>query len=279
MTHTIIKTLSDVGLTQEMIDARRKGIGGSDAGKIMDGSWHDLWEIKTGRSEGDDLSDIFHVQLGHITEWFNLEWLKKEHPVDLMQRPTNIVRSDKHEFMQCIPDALGIWEGKQCVIDAKHTNQWSDADSMYKRYYWQLTHNAYVTESEVCIISPIYGNQFGPPIVWEVDPMHTTKLIEAERSFWWHVQNDVEPEDDSRGSSVPLPSLDDMIEIDMEGNNEWASLAVDFKENKEQHDKHAKAKKGLRSLVEDNMKLARGHGVTAKRGNDKRVRISIDKKR
>ena len=37
---------------------RREVIGGSDANKIMAGEWQELWEVKTGRSQGDDLSEI-----------------------------------------------------------------------------------------------------------------------------------------------------------------------------------------------------------------------------
>ena len=274
-----------LGLTEDEKAMRVLGIGGSDASKIMNGEWHELWEIKTGRKEDADLSDVFHVQLGHATEKFNLYWLKQNHQVGLMTDDLSVVRSKEHDFMQCMPDALGVWnDGSHCGIDAKHTNQWSTTDVLYKRYYWQLTHNAVVTESTTCVISPIYGNQFGPPIVWELNAIDSYRLIEAERTFWWHVENNIEPvngvHDILQGlSKIEIPPIDDMLEVDMEGNNEWASLAEDFKDNKEQHDKHAKAKKGIRSLIDDNVKLATGHGVTAKRGNDNRVRISIDKKR
>ena len=43
----------------------RKGfIGGSDCVKIMRGEWLELWEIKTGRRESEDLSD--NLSLIHI---------------------------------------------------------------------------------------------------------------------------------------------------------------------------------------------------------------------
>ena len=61
-----------LGLTEDEKAMRALGIGGSDASKIMNGEWHELWEIKTGRKEDADLSDVFHVQLGHATEKFNL---------------------------------------------------------------------------------------------------------------------------------------------------------------------------------------------------------------
>jgi hypothetical protein len=65
-----------------------------------------------------------------------------------------------------------------------------------------------------------------------------------------------------------------MVKVNMEGNNEWASLAEDFKVNKEAHSIHEKAKKGLRKLVEDDVSLAIGHGVVAKRRKNNKVYIS-----
>ena len=58
----------------------RKGfIGGSDCVKIMNGDWLELWQIKTGRVESDDLSRNIAVQLGSFTEDFNLKWFEQEH--------------------------------------------------------------------------------------------------------------------------------------------------------------------------------------------------------
>ena len=46
----------------------RKGfIGGSDCVKITNGDWLELWQIKTGRVESDDLSRNIAVQLGSWT--------------------------------------------------------------------------------------------------------------------------------------------------------------------------------------------------------------------
>ena len=60
----------------------RKGfIGGSDCVKIMQGDWLDLWQIKTGRKESDDLSRNLAVQMGIHTEDFNLSWFEVERNV------------------------------------------------------------------------------------------------------------------------------------------------------------------------------------------------------
>ena len=56
---------------------RTKGIGGSDANKIISGDWHELWLIKTKRKESDDLSDVVPVQIGIATESLNIDFLEK----------------------------------------------------------------------------------------------------------------------------------------------------------------------------------------------------------
>ena len=52
-----------LGLSSEEKEQRKQGIGGSDAAKIMKGEWKDLYLIKTGQKEDEDLSDNFLVQL------------------------------------------------------------------------------------------------------------------------------------------------------------------------------------------------------------------------
>ena len=63
----------------------RKGfIGGSDCVKIMQGNWLELWQIKTGRVEPEDLSRNIAVQMGIQTEEFNLLWFAREYDCNLL---------------------------------------------------------------------------------------------------------------------------------------------------------------------------------------------------
>ena len=287
-----------LGLTPEQKAERLLGIGGSDATKIMEGDWHDLWLVKTEQKEDDNLTDIFRVQLGNVTEELNLYWLEKHSRLEGFSIPhaphTKFVTSDYVAVrsigkgtqtvpnssdgipVRCIPDALGYWEideyTHRCVVDAKHTNAYADESYLFKKYYWQLTHNAMVCGCTVCIISPIYGNEWGDPIVWELSEEDTRHLIKTEEAFWWHVTSNTPPDDHTPQRTTR--TLEDMVKVNMEGNNEWASLAEDFKVNKEAHSIHAKAKKGLRKLVEDDVSLAIGHGVVAKRRKNNNVYIT-----
>ena len=55
---------------------RKQGIGGSDATRLYNGDWHDLYLEKIGEKEPDDLSDVLPVQMGIHTEDFNIDWFK-----------------------------------------------------------------------------------------------------------------------------------------------------------------------------------------------------------
>ena len=47
---------------------RTRGIGGSDATRIMRGDWLSLYNEKVGLTKPEDLSNVFRVQLGILTE-------------------------------------------------------------------------------------------------------------------------------------------------------------------------------------------------------------------
>ena len=56
---------------------RPTGIGGTDAVRLANGEWKDLWLEKTGKIEREDLSGVLPVQLGVFTEEFNRRWYQE----------------------------------------------------------------------------------------------------------------------------------------------------------------------------------------------------------
>ena len=63
---------------QEVKFDRSKGIGGSDATRLYEGDWYQLWSEKVGETLPADLSDVLPVQLGIHTEPFNILWFEKK---------------------------------------------------------------------------------------------------------------------------------------------------------------------------------------------------------
>lgn len=266
------------GLTKKQKADRLLGIGGSDAKTIMSGDWDKLWQIKTGRIDDDDLSDVFVVQLGHVTEKFNIEWLFKNKPswspVSSADYPEV---SAEWAFMRCNADAVAQKEsGQRVIIDAKHTNGWTDRETLFDRYYWQLTHNAIVTGCEDACITAIGGNNWLKPIEWQVNQDDAARLITAEKLFWWHVESDTPPEREET-PAIPMISITEMKEQSFEGNNEWADLAVEYLDNAGPHKVFQKSEKALKKMVPDDVRLATGHGIQIKRAKNMALTIKVTK--
>ena len=77
---------------------RSRGIGGSDAGRIMRGEWLDLYLEKVGEKQPEDLSGIFRVQLGTRTEQFHAEWFARMSTFDVIDPPP-FFEHPEHKFM------------------------------------------------------------------------------------------------------------------------------------------------------------------------------------
>ena len=58
-------------------------IGGSDAVRLVNGDWENLYLEKIGEKQPDDLSDNLQVQIGIATEQLNVEWFVKNHSNNL----------------------------------------------------------------------------------------------------------------------------------------------------------------------------------------------------
>jgi predicted phage-related endonuclease len=266
--------MKNTTLTPDQLKRRKSGIGGTDAKKIMDGDWRELWEEKTERRESMDLTDTFKVQLGINTEEFNLQWLTKVTGWNLQYHHGKTFYHPEHTFMLCHPDALATDIAHvNMVIDAKHLGPyapWNNEEIVTQRYFWQAQHNMLVLERPCFILSCIWGNEWRDYLIIKADPSQQKLLIEREKAFWWHVEDDSLPASDPTIIEAPIVPMDDMRTVDMEGNNEWCSDAVSFLDNKVGAKKFDDAKKQLKTKIETDVKHAFGHGVEgvrAKNGN------------
>ena len=251
---------------------RAKGIGGSDAKKIMEGNWNALWLEKTGRAEPEDLSDNVAVQVGSWTEPLNIgffeRWARK--PVWRGMEP---VVHLTHTFMRCNLD--GWCDPDNAVVEAKHVSAWDKADNVVSRYYPQLQHCIAVTEADRAYLTVIYGNNKWEWYAVERDADYITDLIEREREFWRHVENDTAP-DDPAAIKAEI-SLDDMRDVEMTGDNAWADLAATWLETRDAAKRFKDADKGIKQHVPDDARLAYGHGIQVKRASNGSLTIREQK--
>lgn len=250
---------------------RRKGLGGSDAKKVMDGDWLELWEQKTGRTEGDNLDDILAVQMGTWTEPLNRYWFTRETGKQITTEDCDHITNTKHTFMRANLDGLIVTEA--AVFEAKHTGQYTKDEEFVSRYYPQCQHLLAVTGLPLVYLSGFFGNSRWAYFEIASDAEYQAGLIAREAEFWGYVERDEAPPSAVESQAIAI-ALDDMREMDMAGNNAWASGAADWTENIGGAKVFKAAEKILKELVEADVKLATGHGVKIARSKNGALRIS-----
>ena len=238
---------------------RTEGIGGSDAGRIMSGDWMELWEEKTGRREPEDLSDVLQVQIGVATEDLNLSWFERRTGIEVLCAGCEGLVHREHKFMR---GNLDGWVPGG-IIEAKHTSAFAKDEEIVSRYYPQVQH--YLAVADICLgyLSVIFGNHRWEFFELEFDEAYQDLLIAREEEFWSYVQSDTPPV--SPTNEMIAIALDDMREVSMAGNNRWAVHADDWLSCKEAAERFNSATKGLKGLVEQDVKVAFGHGVKVSR--------------
>lgn len=263
--------LDNLGLTPEQKAFRRNSIGGSDANIIMSGNDErilQLWKEKSGKAEGEDLSEVLQVMLGSFTESFNRAWYEKKHKKIVTNVGDQMICLD-HPFMACTLD--GMVNGEE-VWEAKHVSAFAKEDEVLEKYMPQLTHNMIVCGVKSAVLSVIFGNHKHETYSVSLDPDYAAKLIAAEENFWNCIHNDIQPVIVHTKYQGPVER-----KVDMSGNNSWSAAAADFLGSLDLAKQHDKAKSILKELVEDDVVEASGHGIIAKRSKTGAITIKETK--
>lgn len=262
--------LHDLNLPPALEADRRSFVGGSDANTIFSGDAErliSLWRQKRGETAADDLSGSLPVMLGCWTEAFNRQWYEKISGHEVTE-PGRIFLCSRHPWRRCTVDGLvgvpgAIWE-------AKHTNAFSNTEEVLGRYMPQLQHNMAVVGLERAVLSIIFGNHKYEIVEIAADWLYQLELLEAEAAFWDAVVNGYEP---ASVDPLPPPRPIGTREICLEGNNLWASAAVDWLSNRQAAAVHAAACKSIKDQVDGDIARAFGHGIEAKRSKTGAISI------
>ncbi len=194
---------------------RTKSIGGSDVGRLFstqEDAWQKLWEEKTGRREPDDLSDIFHVQLGVATESFNIEWFQKMYQDDLeikrieKQHAINApaMASDSKDVpLRATLDGLVSHKDGWSVLECKHTNSFTNIDKQAELYmpqlqfYLHMAKKFYVGGHDIIdgiYFANIFGNSKWECIHITYNPQYAQEIMDRVVRFWKFVTDDQPPQ-------------------------------------------------------------------------------------
>jgi predicted phage-related endonuclease len=195
--------------SQKKVIDRNSGIGGSDANMIVAGKWKELYEIKQGLVEQEDLSFTLPVQLGIHTESFNREWFSalttfpvQECDYTLMHKKYDYILAniDGYVLNQDTLKPMGIFE-------AKHTNMMTKEDTIIEKYYAQVQHYMMVARLKCAWLSVIFGNVRWKSFLIEQDKKFQKQLLNAEWCFWNnHMIQGVAPDD-----YVDFQSIEEVI--------------------------------------------------------------------
>jgi hypothetical protein len=238
---------------------RRGFIGGSDCVKIIAGEWSELWEVKTGRSEPEDLSDILAVQLGIHTEDFNLNWYEKQTGAVLSDHQWEI--EDEIEGIP-VKGTLDAMHGN-AVVEAKHTNAFSNMDNVIERYMPQLQLYMALAGAPGAHLSVIFGNSKWESVYVKADGDYFNSMWAVVSDFWSYVVGDQRPVD----FKAPIISthkiaVDEMVVRDASKENRFVDAAT-----------FEGAKKDLKQMVADNERLVFCDQLQVRRAKNGSLRI------
>lgn len=199
----------------------RSRIGGSDASAILGMNPYrnnvELWEIKTGRREQEDIGERPYVKYGTEAERYLRELFKLDFPeYEIGYVENNIFLNDKYPFAHASLDGwlrdsegrVGIWECKTTnILRSMQKEKWDH--QIPDNYYVQLLHYFMVTEFDFAVLKAQLKSEFKGEIYIQTKHYHIERsdvqddidyLEKAERKFWEHVKTDKKP-------SLVLPQI------------------------------------------------------------------------
>lgn len=179
----------------EWLEARKNRIGGSDAACIVGMNPYrsnvELWEIKTGQVEAEDISDKPYVKYGseaeqHLRELFKLDF--PQYKVSYVE--DNMWLNDKYPFAHASLDGwLEDEQGRKGILEIKTTNilqsmqkeKWKNR--IPDNYFIQVLHYLMVTEFDFAVLKAQLKYDY------DGDIMLITKHYKIERD---EVQEDID---------------------------------------------------------------------------------------
>lgn len=226
---------------EEWLAQRTLGLGGSDAGTILGlnpySTPYSLWLQKTHRIVPSEVQNEACRQ-GHDFEQYVADRFTEMTGKKVHESPVSFV-SKEYPWMRANVDRLLDDEeaGLECKTVSLYGLHDLEKGNIKPSYYCQCLHYMIVTGLPVWYICILPFQR--EPYVFRIDSADPAvaqdmqALIEAERDFWWMVENDVQPEIDgsSSASSYILalyPEADDK-EADLSAYLDTAERLLELK--------------------------------------------------
>ena len=202
---------------EEWLQARLKGIGASEASAIIGCNPYmsnvDLWRLKTGRKQAQDISSNAHVQYGHDAEGPLRELFALDYPQFEVSYggAFDMVHNPEHPYIFATLDGrlkekatgrLGVYEGKTTeILRSMQKEKWKDR--IPDNYYVQVIHQLIATGWEFAVLNAQMKRVFDGDVRTETRRYFIDRaevqddidyLLAEEVKFWTeYVQKDREP--------------------------------------------------------------------------------------
>ena len=199
---------------EEWLQARNNRIGGSDAAAIIGLNPYmsnvDLWEIKTGRRQQEDISEKPYVKYGTEAEKYLRELFKLDHPeYEVEYQENNMFVNDAYPWAHASLDGwlrdkdghTGIWECKTTnILNSHQKEKWDNR--IPDNYYCQILHYFMVTEFNFAILKAQLKYDYGDDVMcvtkhYRIERTEAEQdiqyLTEKEKEFWECVKEDRKP--------------------------------------------------------------------------------------
>ena len=254
---------------------RQGFIGGSDMNVIMNKDWHELWLVKTGKKEPEDLSDKLAVQLGSYTEQFNIDWFKKNHPmlIDVVNKQQEFKMLWQDIPLKGTVDA--IVKPDHAILECKHTHEYNTMENCLRQYMPQMQFYMWLAQSSSCYLSIIFGNRKWDCAHVSFDKNYLKVMQQKLQEFWQHVVEDTEPYQTPLPVSIDTILVNDMVRRDATGNNEFISACHTYIQYQEGAEAFNNAKSYLKEMVGDNEREVYCDLLSIKRDKRGSLRIHI----
>jgi len=261
---------------------RQGFIGGSDARRIMEGDWHNLWLEKTGRAKSADLSENIAVQLGVYTEQFNILWFKRHHIGFPSEEHCDHMREQKTfeatiNKVPCKGTVDGWIFSKNQILECKHTYDRNTMESCIRQYMPQIQFYMRLADATHCYLSVIFGNRRWEAVAVAKDDIYIDNMMVHIAEFWKCVTSDTEPAVGKQPTSLTTDHIrvDDMVRRDASGDNEFISRAHDYIEAEGAAKSFESAKADLKAMVANDEREVYCDLLTIKRDKRGSLRISV----
>ena len=258
----------------------RKGfIGGSDCVKIMQGNWLELWQIKTGLVESDDLSRNLAVQLGSYTEDFNLRWFEENMPAD---DGAFFITKHQYTYQRNIDGVpiKGTIDGmcSDSIVECKHTNSYNTMDGVIEYYMPQIQLYAHLAKVDGAYLSVIFGNNKWEAAYVDRDEKYFDSMWAVVSDFWGYVVRKQEPVgyDEPIQLNIDKIAVDNMVKRDASTDNQFIDASITYINGYEHNRVFENAKKDLKNMVGSNEREVYCDHLTIKR--DKRGSLRITRR-